>query len=98
MRKLNSTFRGINKSTDVLSFESRIHGVPSNLPGDVVICIPRAEMQARQFGVDFYSEISRLLIHGILHLFGYEHEQSQYRARAMRKKEQEILNAIKKMD
>ncbi|MBI5025585.1 MAG: rRNA maturation RNase YbeY [Nitrospirae bacterium] len=51
-------------------------------------------MQARQFGVDFYDEISRLLIHGILHLLGYEHERNKYQARKMRRMEKELLIAI----
>jgi probable rRNA maturation factor len=46
----------------------------------------------------FYDEISRLLIHGTLHLLGYEHENSSSGARTMIKKEQEIFDAAKKID
>ncbi len=101
MTELNSVYRGINKSTDVLSFEA---GLPfrqnfrDNILGDIVINIPRAEFQAKDSGAGFYDEIYRLLIHGTLHLLGYDHEKSGYRARVMRKKEEEIFNAIKKMD
>jgi len=70
----------------------------SNILGDIVINIPRAELQAGTFGTGFYDEICRLLIHGILHLLGYDHEKSEYAARKMRKKEQEIMDAVKKMD
>jgi len=66
--------------------------------GDVVINVPRAESQAKMFGWGFYEEISRLLIHGTLHLLGYDHEKTVYMAGKMRRKEQEILNAVKKMD
>lgn len=100
MSQLNNTYRGINKSTDVLSFEA---GIPlthdnANVLGDVVINVSRAELQARSSGTGFYEEINRLLIHGILHLSGYEHEDSVYKARKMRQKEQELLSATKKMD
>jgi len=66
--------------------------------GDIVICVPKAESQAKMYGWGFYEEISRLLIHGTLHLLGYDHEKTVYAAGKMRRKEQEILNAIKKMD
>ena len=101
MIQLNTDYRGIKKSTDVLSFEARIPVKTlnvSNILGDIVINVPRAESQAKTLGTGFYDEIYRLLIHGTLHLLGYDHEKSEYKARKMRKKEQEIFNAIKKMD
>ncbi len=108
MKQLNTAFRGIYASTDVLSFEAEIpvskgrnHLCYKPLPpvlGDVVISIPKAAEQAKTSGMDFYDEIYRLLIHGILHLLGYNHEKSGSRAAAMRKKEEVIFNAIKKMD
>jgi rRNA maturation RNase YbeY len=105
MSKLNAVYRGINRSTDVLSFpqtsqKSSRFPLPAYclLLGDVVISIPRAELQAKTYGWSFYDEISRLLIHGALHLLGYDHEKSVYKARTMRNKEQEIFNAVKKMD
>jgi probable rRNA maturation factor len=101
MRQLNSDFRGIPRSTDVLSFETAIpvQGETPNpvVLGDIVICIPKAEEQARSAGISFYEEVFRLMIHGVLHLVGYEHEVSEYGARAMRRKEKMILNAIKTM-
>ena len=100
MKQLNSDFRGLRKSTDVLSFESGIPvrgvGQPPVL-GDIVICIPKAESQAKAAGTGLDEELNRLLIHGILHLTGYDHEASDYRARIMRKKEEDILNALEKM-
>jgi len=100
MKQLNFDFRGVRKSTDVLSFESGIpvRGDGQNpVIGDIVICIPKAESQARAAGTGLDEELNRLLIHGILHLAGYDHEASDYRARIMRKKEKDILNALKKM-
>ncbi len=101
MLELNSEYRGIKKSTDVLSFEARVpvkHDKINAVLGDIVISVPRAESQAETSGTGFYHEIYRLLIHGILHLLGYEHDKSPYRARKMRKKEQEIMNALAQMD
>jgi len=100
MRQLNEEYRGLKKSTDVLSFEGQDPGVNrlNNVLGDIVINVPRAELQAKSYGTGFYGEVFRLLVHGTLHLLGYDHEQSAYRAAKMRKKEQEILNALTKVD
>lgn len=101
MMQLNTAYRGITKSTDVLSFEAQIplqKVMDNNILGDIVINVPRAESQAGEYGTGFYDEIYRLLIHGTLHLLGYDHEKSEYGARKMRKKEQEIMDAVKKMD
>ena len=71
IRKLNSTYRGRNTATDVLSFEGGVE--PGHL-GDVVISIDRALKQATEAGLALEREISELVIHGILHLCGYDHE------------------------
>lgn len=99
MLRLNHQFRGVRKSTDVLSFEAgtSLDGYPMDVLGDVVININKVEEQAILLGVGFYDELYRLLIHGILHLLGYDHEDSGYKARLMRRKEMELLNAIKKV-
>lgn len=97
MLQLNNAYRGINKSTDVLSFEAAIPVAPpaeDHAIGDIVINVYRAESQAKTAGTGFYDEVYRLLVHGTLHLLGYDHEDTAYRARTMRKKEEELLNAI----
>ncbi|HSE32992.1 MAG TPA: rRNA maturation RNase YbeY [Pyrinomonadaceae bacterium] len=71
IRELNRTFRGIDKPTDVLSFPSGNAG--SNL-GDVAVSIQTAVVQARQNGLSLEREISQLILHGLLHLCGYNHE------------------------
>ena len=100
MKQLNTQYRGIRRTTDVLSFEA---GIPMPdetdiILGDIVISVPKAEAQAEEYGSGFYDEITRLLIHGTLHLLGYDHEQTAYKARKMIKKEEELSDAIKKMD
>ncbi len=100
MKELNSSYRGIKKTTDVLSFEAGIPVISGTdiILGDIVISVPKAEAQAEEYGTGFYEELYRLLIHGTLHLLGYDHVNSAGQARKMEKKELEIFNAIKKMD
>ncbi len=106
MRRLNALHRGIGRTTDVLSFPlwetvPPAGAIPSSsapLPlGDVVICVPKAEAQARAYGVTFRQELTRLLIHGILHLAGYDHEVGAYQKRKMRAKEKELFDALQAM-
>jgi len=101
MKQLNTQYRDIRRTTDVLSFESSIPFTPEdadNILGDIVISVPKAEAQAKEYGSGFYDEITRLLIHGTLHLLGYDHELTEYKARKMRKKEEELIDAVKKVD
>ncbi len=100
MRQLNTEYRGVRKTTDVLSFEAGIPVIQeeADILGDIVISVPKAESQAKEYGSGFYDEINRLLIHGTLHLLGYDHEESEYKARRMRKKEEELIDAVKKVD
>src|SRR5579864_9115979 len=70
LRRLNREFRGKDYPTDVLSF-------PATLPGslgDLAISIARARAQARDFGHRTEDEIRILMLHGLLHLLGYDHE------------------------
>lgn len=99
MKLINSLYRGIRKDTDVLSFplmdEQLQHG-PLAL-GDIVISVPKALEQAKEFKVSFYDELLRLLVHGLLHLKGYDHEINDYQKKKMEKKERDLFNAIKTM-
>ncbi len=95
MRRLNRTFRHRDKTTDVLAFATREGpGPPSALLGDVVISLPQAIRQAHchQQGIDH--ELVVLLIHGILHLCGYDHERSESEARRMARRERAVLRGI----
>ena len=77
MRELNREHRGKDEPTDVLSFpideDDELDGV-TRLLGDVVICVPVAERQAAEQGVEPGDELVDLLVHGVLHLLGYDHE------------------------
>ena len=95
MRRLNRTYRNQDRTTDVLAFayrEART-GV-SPLLGDVVISIPTARCQAKAFNHSLDEEVLRLLIHGVLHLVGYDHEQSRHQARRMHRKETELFETF----
>jgi len=72
IRELNRQFRGIDKVTDVLSF-------PSDAPdehdlGDIAVSVDTAAVQAKENGLEFDEEIAQLILHGLLHLAGYDHE------------------------
>ena len=70
IQKLNQQFRGVDKATDVLSFPAE---EPDNL-GDVAISVETAARQAKENGLTFDDEIAQLILHGLLHLSGYDHE------------------------
>jgi probable rRNA maturation factor len=86
---LNRQYRGKNKPTDVLSFPLADEWQPFLL-GDVVISVETAARQAQRRGHALGEEIQTLLIHGILHLLGYDHEVSRSEAIRMHRKEREV--------
>jgi probable rRNA maturation factor len=77
MRKLNREHRGINMSTDVLSFPAKPGKGEFQHLGDLVVCLPYAEKMAKKLGVSRRREVQTLLIHGFLHLCGYDHEKDK---------------------
>lgn len=76
MKQLNSTFRGKDGTTDVLSFpfEAQPFEPGSNNLGDIVISAEQAQKQATENGLSLEGEIKQLILHGVLHLCGYDHE------------------------
>lgn len=92
-------FRGVPRDTDVLSFPlmDRPPDQGPFLLGDIVVSVPTALRQSRELQITLHDEILRLLIHGLLHLIGYDHEISAGEKRKMEKKEKEILNALTKV-
>ena len=96
MRRLNRSYRGTDRSTDVLAFSQRegVGGAPPGLLGDVVISVDTAKRQAAERGASLGREGERLLIHGLLHLLGYDHERSAGEARRMQRRERLLARRL----
>ena len=98
MRGLNRRYRGKDRTTDVLAFAMReAPHCSSDLLGDVVIAVPTAVRQAKQGQRSLDEELVVLLVHGILHLCGYDHERSEKEARRMRRRERMILRSLARL-
>ena len=96
MRNLNRNFRGINKSTDVLAFpmnDGKFANINPQLLGDVVISVPTARKQGEANSHSMERELSILLIHGVLHLLGYDHQSAREEA-TMRELESEYIMLV----
>jgi probable rRNA maturation factor len=77
MRELNWRWRGKRGTTDVLSFPSaqdEFERLEGSTAGDVVISVEQAARQASEHGLSFETEVAQLILHGLLHLCGYDHE------------------------
>lgn len=95
IRRQNEAQRGIDAITDVLSFPSVPAGEmpPDGFWGDILLCVSRAREQAEEYGHSLEREIAFLVVHGMLHLFGYDHIQ-QEEAKRMQAKQKEVLERI----
>jgi probable rRNA maturation factor len=95
MRPLNAKYRKKNKTTDVLSFPAD-YPTPAKpvLLGDVIISVEQARRQAKERNHSLKTEMVTLLIHGILHLLGYDHERSSQQAKIMANLEVKLINRL----
>ncbi len=100
VQRLNRDYRGVDEPTDVLAFSLRQEEADFVLPpdnvlrlGEVVISHPRAEEQAREQGHSTARELALLVIHGLLHLLGYDHEKPG-EGKKMKAREKELLENI----
>ena len=98
IRRLNQEFRSIDQPTDVLSFPQNADEDPcipeKIILGDIAVSLDIAKAQAKEHGLDFKEEVILLLIHGILHLLGYDHEISEQDEKQMRNKTRELFKLI----
>lgn len=94
MKSLNRKFRGKDSPTDVLSFPALEIFARQGHLGDLVICAPILEQQAREIGHSPKRELHVLLVHGLLHLLGYDHERSTRESSEMAKWENQILGDV----
>lgn len=103
IRNLNKKFRRINRATDILAFSEREVSfekfqitplIKTKSLGEMVICLREVKKSARRLGVSFNRELARVLIHGVLHLLGYDHEKSCQEKEKMKKKEDQYLKLL----
>lgn len=91
IRALNKEYRRIDKATDVLSFPMD----DERMLGDIVISYEKTLAQSKEFKVTVDEELGRLLVHGLLHLLGYDNVKGGRQAKEMREKEEEVLAILK---
>lgn len=97
MAKVNETYLQHSGSTDVITFDYSAEGPAEStkaiLHGEIFICIDDAVVQAREFGTTWQEELIRYVVHGILHLQGYDDLKPQLR-RIMKKEENRLVNEL----
>ena len=102
IRKLNRSYRKIDRATDVLSFplfdfegeDDALADETCDMLGDIVLSLERAAAQAEEFGHSFEREVSFLTVHSMLHLLGYDHETSEEDELDMRQRQTEIMEML----
>ena len=100
IRAINNEYRGIDRATDVLSFplyerDDEIELLEGELApfGDIVLSVPHAQAQAAEYGHSVEREVCYLIVHGLMHLAGYDHIEAEDKAE-MRGEEEQLLGAI----
>ncbi len=94
MSRINRQFRKKNKPTDVLSFEVPAVFREQGVLGSIAICLPVMKAQAKTYGHSLAIELDVLLVHGVLHLFGLDHEKSKKEAALMIQMESLVLGKL----
>lgn len=88
IKKLNKKYRDKNEATDVLSFP-----IDEEMLGDIIISAERAAEQSKDYGHSLKRELAYLTVHGMLHLFGYDHHSPEEKDE-MRQKEERVLTQL----
>ena len=96
IQELNKVYRGKDGPTDVLSFPLNEIFNGYKILGDIVISQDTAERQAKELGHTLEEEVRRLLVHGIIHLLGYDHEKSSEEEKKFYSLERYVLSKIRK--
>jgi probable rRNA maturation factor len=99
IRKINFCYLNRNYPTNVISFslsEGEFGNINPNILGDIVISVETAKRDAEEAGIHLYEELDFLMVHGILHLIGYDHENaSGNEIVKMEQKERELFNILR---
>lgn len=93
IKQINTDFRLKNFETDVISFNYKDKNY---FGGDVFISVDAAKNNAKKYGADFEEEILRLVVHGVLHVLGYDHTDIFYKTEIMKKKQEKYINKFLK--
>jgi probable rRNA maturation factor len=100
IRKINKRYLNLDYSTNVITFsltEGEFGNINPKILGDIVISVEKALKDADEAGIELNDELEFLMIHGMLHLLNYNHENtSEDEAQKMQRKEQEIFGILKK--
>ena len=100
IERLNREYLNRSGPTNVIAFpmqEGEFSNINPHLLGDVVISVETAERESRMAGISMEKRFSQLLVHGILHLFGYDHEKTERESLRMEKKNDELLKLVEMM-
>ncbi len=95
MHELNKTYRGIDSTTDVLSFAFEDNNkLCYNIRqlGEIFVSIPKMQAQASEYGHSETRELAFLVVHGLLHLLGYDHTKGEAEEKEMFEKQELVLN------
>ena len=92
MHELNKTYRGIDRTTDVLSFAYETVECDIRMLGEIFVSIPKMKEQAKEYGHSETRELSFLVVHGILHLLGYDHTLGEKEEKEMFSRQELVLN------
>ena len=93
MARVNETFLGHAGSTDVITFDYNDSARPEVLAGELFICLDDAVTQAREFHTTWQSELARYVVHGVLHLSGYDDLTAPERRR-MKREEDRLVSSL----
>ncbi len=99
IEQLNITYLHRKGPTNVIAFPMRSDNFPAITPqllGDIVLSVDTAYKESKAAGISVDQRLCQLLIHGILHLFGYDHEKSKKEALRMEAKSKELLSLVEK--
>ena len=90
---MNKSYFGKDKPTNVISF-SYLDSLSSEIIGDIAISLERAKEEAEDAGRQFYERVFALIIHGLLHVLGFDHENGKKEARRMNYREKKLMDYV----
>jgi probable rRNA maturation factor len=96
IHELNRQYLDRDKPTNVLSFpmSGDSDGIETGMLGDIVISVDTAKREASEMGITYHERIYELLVHGLLHLLGYDHELSEKDEKIMQMEERRLLSLL----